>query len=72
MWLSSTTRDVLLLSAGVRAMSDDKRRIPLDVTAELNRTLDELVAERDAGNRSEALRKAIAIMETVAQGRRRR
>lgn len=49
-------------------MSADKVRLSLDVSPELNRTLDEL-AMKIHGTKSDVLRKAIVLMELAVQAK---
>ncbi len=49
-------------------MSADKVRLSLDVSPELNRTLDEL-ALKIHGTKSDVLRKAIVLMELAVQAK---
>jgi predicted transcriptional regulator len=49
-------------------MSAEKVRLSLDVSPELNRTLDEL-ATKIHGTKSDVLRKAIVLMELAVQAR---
>lgn len=49
-------------------MSVDKVRLSLDVSPELNRTLDEL-AMKIHGTKSDVLRKAIVLMELAVQAK---
>ena len=51
-------------------MSADKVRLSLDVSPELNRTLDEL-ATKIHGTKSDVLRKAIVLMELAVQAKDR-
>lgn len=49
-------------------MSTDKVRLSLDVSPELNRTLDELAIKIN-GTKSDVLRKAIVLMELAVQAK---
>jgi predicted transcriptional regulator len=46
----------------------DKVRLSLDVSAELNKTLEEL-ADKTMGSKSDVLRKAIALMEVAVEAK---
>jgi predicted transcriptional regulator len=46
----------------------DKVRLSLDVSTELNKTLEEL-AEKTSGSKSDVLRKAIALMEVAVEAK---
>lgn len=51
-------------------MAADKVRLSLDVSPELNRTLESL-ADQTGASKSEILRKAIALMEVAVEAKRR-
>lgn len=49
-------------------MATDKVRLSLEVTTELNRTLEEL-ATQVGGTKSDAIRKAIALLSVAIEGK---
>ena len=51
-------------------MAADKIRLTLDVSQELNRTLEHL-AEQTGSSKSDLLRRAIALMEVAVDGKRK-
>lgn len=51
-------------------VSKDRVRLSLDVSPELNATLDRLVDEMDAGSKSEVLRRAIALIEVAVDAKK--
>lgn len=48
----------------------DRVRLSLDVTPEMNELLEQLVLDLGASNKSEMLRKAIALMKVAAEAKK--